>query len=88
MNGTIEYYVGGEKRYLVGRDSLTQREYDAERAKIAAKDEEYGYADRMNGIYDKWYRYHRRDEGAAYDRGQYRAAQSSDCPESFTIIRG
>lgn len=78
--------VGGEDRYLVGRESLTQSEYDAQRAKIAAKDEEYGYHDRMNGIYDKWYRYNRRDDGAAYDRGQYRAAQSCDCPEEFNII--
>ncbi len=88
MTNAIEYYVGGEKRYLCGTESLTQSEYDAQCAAIAAKDEEYGYADRMNGIYDKWYRYHRRDDGAAYDRGQRRAAQSSECPDAFNIING
>lgn len=88
MNGVIHYMVGGEDRYLVGRESLTQSEYDAQCAATAAKDEEYRYHDRMNGIYDKWYRYNRRDDGAAYDRGQQRAAKSKDCPNTFNIIGG
>ena len=95
MNGAIHYMVGGEDRYLVGRESLTQREYDAARAEIERKDEECGYCDRMNHYYDKWYRYNRADEGAAYDRGVRRAVDAehsakwlADDEKNFHIIGG
>ena len=35
----------------------------------ARKDYKAGIADCQAGQYDKWYRYHREDDGAAYDAG-------------------
>ena len=49
-------------------------------------DEDRGYKDRCAGYYDKWYRYHRLDNGAAYDQGCVRAVNSGRCPEHFTLI--
>ena len=50
-------------------------------------DAEKGYADRMNGVYDKWYRYNRIDDGAAYDSGCVLAVSSGKCPtDRFTLI--
>ena len=49
-------------------------------------DEKRGYRDRIAGYYDKWYRYNRQDDGAAYDRGCVRAINSGRCPEYFTLI--
>lgn len=50
------------------------------------KDIEIGYKDRLNGFYDKWYRYNRVDEGAAYDEGCKMAVDSGKCPNHFTLI--
>jgi len=33
------------------------------------KDRRQGYKERKAGYYDKWYRYNRMDDGAAYDDG-------------------
>lgn len=55
---TIGYYEGAKLMY-------TQEDLDV----IAAADEKRGYEDRKAHCYDKWYRYNRRDNGAAYDRG-------------------
>ena len=33
------------------------------------RDYRHGYEDRQNHVYDKWYRYNRRDNGKAYDAG-------------------
>jgi len=49
-------------------------------------DENCGYTDRLAGYYDKWYRYNRIDDGAAYDRGCVKAVNSGKCPENFTLI--
>ena len=49
-------------------------------------DETRGYKDRMAGFYDKWYRYNRPDDGAAYDRGCAKAVDTGKCPDYFTII--
>lgn len=49
-------------------------------------DEQRGYNDRKAGFYDKWYRYNRADDGAAYDRGCVKAVDSGKCPEHFTLI--
>ena len=49
-------------------------------------DEQRGYKDRLAGFYDKWYRYNRTDDGAAYDRGCVKAVSSEKCPEYFTLI--
>ncbi len=84
----VKYFINGEPHYIIGKKSYTETELQAMREETARKDEKYGYTDRMSGYYDKWYRYHRHDDGAAYDRGQRRAAQSSECPDAFTIING
>ena len=49
-------------------------------------DEKSGYQDRLSGFYDKWYRYNRQDDGAAYDRGCVKAVNSGKCPDHFTLI--
>lgn len=49
-------------------------------------DEQRGYRDRLAGFYDKWFRYNRIDNGAAYDRGCVRAVDSGKCPDYFTLI--
>ena len=36
---------------------------------MKATDFQAGIADAKAGIYDKWYRYNRKDDGAWYDRG-------------------
>jgi len=54
--------------------------------KTSKKDEQRGYKDRLAGFYDKWYRYNRDDDGAAYDRGCTRAVDSGKCPDHFTFI--
>jgi hypothetical protein len=36
---------------------------------VDAQDFRAGVRDCKAGIYDKWYRYHRRNDGAAYDKG-------------------
>ena len=48
--------------------------------------EQRGYKDRLAGFYDKWYRYNRQDDGAAYDAGCVKAVDSGKCPEQFTLI--
>ena len=49
-------------------------------------DEQRGYIDRIAGFYDKWYRYNRSDDGAAYDTGCVKAVDSGKCPDCFTLI--
>ena len=41
-------------------------------------DEQKGYADRKNHIYDKYYRYGRNDNGAAYDRGVVKCVNEAE----------
>ena len=55
---TIGYFDGSKLCY-------TQEDVDA----TAIEDEKRGYEDRKAHCYDKWYRYNRSDNGAAYDRG-------------------
>ena len=57
-------------------------------AKTPADDEAAGYKDRLSGFYDKWYRYNRSDDGAAYDRGCKKAVDSGKCPDHFQLIEG
>lgn len=53
---------------------------------IAKKDAAAGYRDRKAGIYDKWYRYNRADNGAAYDAGCVKAVNEGNLPDHFQII--
>lgn len=79
----IFYSVGDEKRVILDSgESIPESEYNA----IRARDEMRGYADRMTGYYDKWYRYHRSDDGAAYDKGAQRATRERNCPTDVHII--
>lgn len=41
----------------------------AQQAAQAEKDFQAGERDCKAGIYDKWYRYHHKDDGRAYDLG-------------------
>lgn len=49
-------------------------------------DIKYGYKDRMAGVYDKWYRYNRKDCGRNYDLGQRLAAKEKNAPENVHFI--
>jgi hypothetical protein len=49
-------------------------------------DIKYGYKDRMAGVYDKWYRYNRKDGGRSYDLGQKLAAKEKNAPEDVHFI--
>lgn len=54
------------------------------------KDVQAGINDAKAGIYDKWYRYHRSDDGAAYDAGWWDAYSTSAniWENGFQIIEG
>lgn len=83
----ITYYINGETRYLLANgESITTAQYEAIKAATAQKDEAAGYRDRKAGYYDKWYRYNRADNGAAYDRGCVRAVNEGKCADDFQII--
>lgn len=83
----ITYYINGEMRYLLANgESITPAQYEAIKAETEKKDEAAGYRDRKAGYYDKWYRYNRADNGAAYDRGCVRAVNEGKCADDFHII--
>jgi hypothetical protein len=50
------------------------------------KDYKQGKKDRMCGYYDKWYRYNRKDDGAAYDDGVKAAIDSGKAKDDVIII--
>lgn len=59
----------------------------AKSMKANLTDEARGMKDRLAGYYDKWYRYNRADDGAAYDAGCVKAVNSGKCPvDRFTLI--
>lgn len=45
-----------------------------------------GKKERVAGYYDKWYRYHRADDGSAYDKGCLEAVNSGKAPDSCIVI--
>ena len=70
--GLQKFFRGQQTFCALGENLYTEQELvimDEERQK---KDEQRGYSDRMAHCYDKWYRYNRSDNGAAYDRGVVR----------------
>ena len=83
---SIQYAIGGSPRFLYNDKSFTREQIDAEYIRTASNDIQKGYAERMAGYYDKWYRYSHADEGRAYDAGQQMAAQNPKCPAEFNII--
>lgn len=83
----IAYYIGGEPHYLLNNgETVTAKQYEAIKVATAKKDEAAGYRDRKAGYYDKWYRYNRADNGAAYDRGCVRAVNEGKCTDDFCLI--
>lgn len=45
----------------------------------------HGMMDAKGGVYDKWYRHHRSDNGAAYDAGWMSAKEEG---KDYQIIEG
>ena len=83
----IAYYIGNEKHYLLNNgQSVSEKEYEQIKAETAKKDMAAGYRDRKAGYYDKWYRYNRPDDGAAYDAGCVKAVNEGNVPDFFHII--
>lgn len=82
----IEYFKGKVVMYLYANQSMTKEEIDDAYFKTALKDIKAGFSERMVGYYDKWYRYSRTDEGAAYDAGTAFAVRQASCPIDYTII--
>lgn len=82
----IKFFIDREPRYIIGDKVYTQTEVDKMEHERQEKDRKAGYNDRMNGYYDKWYRYNRSDSGAAYDRGQQEASNNEKCAEDVEFI--
>lgn len=58
------FYVDMQDRYIMKNGSVkTEEELNLTYMDTAKHDIQSGYADRMAGNYDKWYRYERADEG-------------------------
>lgn len=89
---TIKFNRGNETYYALGGNLYTEEELAAMDAYRQRKDEQIGYEDRNHHYYDKWYRYNRSDEGAAYDRGVSRCVAENKSAkwlkddENFFII--
>lgn len=84
----IQFFIDKEPRYLnpVTRQVYTQEEVDQMKEQQIQKDRKHGFADRMSGFYDKWYRYNRKDNGKAYDEGVQEAINTPGCSESLQVI--
>lgn len=76
------------KEYYLWHDGIlyTKEQLDNCYRETAEKDIIHGYEERMTGYYDKWYRYNRCDEGAAYDEGVKYATKDSNCSDYMHII--
>ena len=59
------------------------------KAQIATAEHDYqrGVDDCKIGVYDKWYRYHRKDDGDAYDKGWVFQNQTTQC-ETVSFLPG
>lgn len=77
-NGLKQYNRGNEVFYALGDDLYTEQELTAMDEERQKKDEVKGYEDRKNHYYDKWYRYTRSDNGAAYDRGVVKCVNKAE----------
>lgn len=65
---------------------LIQLEADRRKA-VAQADFNIAKRDCKNGIYDKWYRYNRKDEGYAYDLGWMEQNKETQV-ENVTFLEG
>lgn len=67
---------------------LEQIQIEAEMRKAAANaDFISAKRDCQNGVYDKWYRYNRKDEGYAYDLGWMEQNKETQV-ENVTFLNG
>ena len=80
--GIVPYYVD-----KVTGNRLTVDEFERIVKSNYESDKQRGYKDRVSGYYDKWYRYNRLDDGAAYDEGQRMAIKDKgdELPEMIII---
>ena len=67
-------------------NALAELNVKGEALKTAERDITIGYRDRLVGYYDKWYRYNRKDEGKAYDKGVQIALTKKACKSDMRII--
>ena len=67
-------------------NALAELNVKGEALKTAERDITIGHRDRLVGYYDKWYRYNRKDEGAAYDKGVQIALTKKACEPDMRII--
>lgn len=54
---------------------------------IAEHDYQKGIEDCLMGVYDKWFRYHRKDDGASYDKGWVFQNQVTQC-DTVSFLSG
>lgn len=83
---SIEFFIDKIPHFIYTEKIHTKEELDMAYLKTAKHDILAGFNDRSVGYYDKWYRYSRADEGAAYDAGVRLAVEKDNCPEEFYII--
>ena len=83
---SIAFNIGENPMYLYHNEFCPRAQLDSDYYETCIKDITAGYKERKAGYYDKWYRYARADEGAAYDAGVRLAAEESECSEEFHII--
>ena len=84
----IKFFIDKEVKYLdsVTNEVLSQEDVDRLEKERVGRDRKAGYRDRLLGYYDKWYRYNRSDNGAAYDEGQKEALLNPNCSGEMVII--
>jgi hypothetical protein len=85
-NQSIQFFIDRQPRFIFKDEVYTTESLDQIYEQTATKDIEKGYADRMVGYYDKWYRYNRADNGRAYDKGVELAMNQPSCKEYMVII--
>lgn len=83
---SVLFFIDRQPRYIFNDTVYTVEELDEIYEQIVTRDIEKGYADRMVGYYDKWYRYNRIDNGKAYDKGVELATKEDECSEEVTFI--
>ncbi|MEA4831605.1 hypothetical protein SDC9_83609 [bioreactor metagenome] len=77
-NGLQKFNRGNETFYVLGENLYTGQELEVMDTERQQKDEQKGYEDRKTHCYDKWYRYNRSDNGAAYDRGVVKCVNEAE----------
>ena len=85
LEDSIKYFVDNAPRFIYSGKTYSKEELDAMYMETALEDAKKGYAERVAGYYDKWYRCNRADNGRAYDIGVAIAISTATCDE-LTII--